>query len=219
MSAFRQIVPLLFVLVLGGCAAPQPYDYTAYRANRPGSIVVLPPLNSSLEVAAGYAVLSRATYPLAEAGYYVFPVALVDETFKQNGLTAAHDIHNAPLHKLREIFGADAALYLEVTEYGASYKVVSSEVRVTAKARLVDLRSGDLLWSGEATASTAEDQNQVGSGNVLGVLISAVVNQIINTVDEDRGYVVAGITTQRLLGTHDSHGLLYGPRSPKYQSD
>ena len=34
MSAFRQIVPLLFVLVLGGCAAPQPYDYTAYRANR-----------------------------------------------------------------------------------------------------------------------------------------------------------------------------------------
>ena len=219
MSAFRQIVPLLFVLVLGGCAAPQPYDYTAYRANRPGSIVVLPPLNSSLEVAAGYAVLSRATYPLAEAGYYVFPVALVDETFKQNGLTAAHDIHNAPLHKLREIFGADAALYLEVTEYGASYKVVSSEVRVTAKARLVDLRSGDLLWSGEATASTAEDQNQVGSGNVLGVLISAVVNQIINTVDEDLGYRVAGITTQRLLGAHNSRGLLYGSRSPKYQSD
>ena len=218
MSAFRQIMPLLFVLVLGGCAAPQPYDYTAYRANRPASIVVLPVLNSSLEVAAGYAVLSRATYPLAEAGYYVFPVALVDETFKQNGLTAAHDIHNAPLHKLREIFGADAALYLEVTEYGASYKVVSSEVRVTAKGRLVDLRSGDLLWAGEATASTAESQNQSSSG-LLGVLISAVVNQIINTVDEDRGYVVAGITTQRLLGAHNSHGLLYGPRSPKYQSD
>ena len=219
MSAFRQIVPLLFVLVLGGCAAPQPYDYTAYRANRPASIVVLPVLNSSLEVAAGYAVLSRATYPLAEAGYYVFPVALVDETFKQNGLTAAHDIHNAPLHKLREIFGADAALYLEVTEYGASYKVVSSDVRVTAKARLVDLRSGDLLWAGESTASTAEDQNQGGSSNVLGVLISAVVNQIINTVDEDLGYRVAGITTQRLLGAHNSRGLLYGPRSPKYQSD
>ena len=219
MSAFRQIVPLLFVLVLGGCAAPQPYDYTAYRANRPASIVVLPVLNSSLEVAAGYAVLSRATYPLAEAGYYVFPVALVDETFKQNGLTAAHDIHNVPLHKLREIFGADAALYLEVTEYGASYKVVSSEVRVTAKARLVDLRSGDLLWAGESTASTAEDQNQGGSSNVLGVLISAVVNQIINTVDEDLGYRVAGITTQRLLGAHNSRGLLYGSRSPKYQSD
>ena len=124
-----------------------------------------------------------------------------------------------PLHKLREIFGADAALYLEVTEYGASYKVVSSEVRVTAKARLVDLRSGDLLWAGESTASTAEDQNQGGSSNVLGVLISAVVNQIINTVDEDLGYRVAGITTQRLLGAHNSRGLLYGSRSPKYQSD
>ena len=86
-SAFRQILPLLLVLVLGGCAAPQHYDYTAYRANRPASIVVLPALNNSLEVAAGYTVLSRATYPLAKAGYYVFPVALVDETLKKNGLT------------------------------------------------------------------------------------------------------------------------------------
>lgn len=218
MSALRQIALLLFVLVLGGCAAPKPYDYTAYRANRPGSIVVLPPLNNSLEVAASYAVLARATYPLSEAGYYVLPVALVDETFKQNGLTVADDIHNVPVPKLREIFGADAALYIEVTDYGASYKVVSSEVRVTAKGRLVDLRSGDLLWAGEATASTAESQNQSSSG-LLGVLISAVVNQIINTVDEDLGYRVAGVTMQRLLGTDGSRGLLYGPRSPKYQSD
>ncbi len=110
-----KIMPLLFVLLLGRCATHPPYGYTVYLANRPGFIVVLPVLNSSLEVAAGYTVLSRATYSLAEAGYYVFPVALVDEAFKQNGLTAANDIHNAPLHTLREILGAEAALYLEVT--------------------------------------------------------------------------------------------------------
>ena len=85
-----------------------------------------------------------------------------------------------------------------MTEYGASYKVISSEVRVTAKGRLVDLGSGDLLWAGEATASTAESQNQSSSG-LLGVLISAVVNQILNTEDEDLGYRVAGVTMQRLL--------------------
>jgi len=47
----------------------------------------------------------------------------------------------------------------------------------------------------------------------------AIVNQIVNTVDEDRSYVIAGITSQRLLGAPNFNGLLYGPRSPKYQSD
>ena len=67
----------------------QAYDYTAYKQSRPRSILVLPPLNESPEVAASHSMLSQVTMPLAEAGYYVLPVALVDETFKQNGMSTA----------------------------------------------------------------------------------------------------------------------------------
>ena len=84
-------------------------------------------------------MMSQTTAPLAESGYYVFPVTLVDESFKQNGLTMPADIHAVPINKLREIFGADAALYINVKQYGTSYAVISSETRVTAEARLVDL--------------------------------------------------------------------------------
>ena len=83
-------------------------------------------------------MLSQATVPLAESGYYVLPVALVEETFRQNGLTVPADIHAVPVAKLREIFGADAALYVTVTEYGSKYQVISSVTRVAANARLVD---------------------------------------------------------------------------------
>lgn len=217
MRYLKVLLSALLVALVAGCAKPTPYDYTAFRANRPASIVVLPPLNSSVEVGASYGVLARATLPLAEAGYYVLPVALVDESFKQNGLSVPGDMHNAPPAKLREIFGADAALYMEVINYGSTYAVLSSDVTVAVKAKLVDLRSGDILWIGQSSASTAENQNQGGS--LLGMLIVAIVNQIVNTVDEDRSYVIAGITSQRLLGAPNFNGILYGPRSPKYQSD
>ena len=43
------------------------------------------------------------------SGFYVFPVAVVEQTFKGNGLTVASDVHQVPVDKLHSIFGADSA--------------------------------------------------------------------------------------------------------------
>ena len=79
--------------LLGGCAPTKSVDYSAFKQAKPRSILVLPPLNESPDVKATYSMLSQVTFPLAEAGYYVVPVALADETFRQNGLTSAGDVH------------------------------------------------------------------------------------------------------------------------------
>lgn len=200
-------------LLLGGCAARKPYDYTAFKEARPASILVLPPLNSSPDIAATYSMMSQATAPLAESGYYVFPVTLVDETFKQNGLTSPADIHGVSPAKLREIFGADAALYINVKQYGTSYVVISSETRVTAEGKLVDLRSGKTLWAGAATASSAEGDNN--NGGLIGMLVKAAIRQIVETVS-NQGHVIAGQTSARLLSAGRPNGILFGPRSPMY---
>lgn len=208
---------LLLAALATGCATQQkPYDYAEFKQARPASILVLPPLNSSPEVIAPYGMLSQVTYPLAESGYYVIPVSLAAETFKQNGLTSAADIHQLPPAKLRQIFGADSALYVNVKDYGTSYKVVSSNTVVTAEAKLLDLRSGKVLWEGQASASSAEQQQN--SNGLIGMLVSAVVNQIIGTVS-DASYNMAGVTSQRLLMAGRQNGMLYGPRSPQYQKD
>ncbi len=207
---------LALALVLVACATAEPYDYSAFKSNRPMSMLVLPPLNETTEVMATYGVLSLVTLPLAEAGYYIVPVTLMDETFRQNGLNNPAEIHDVSARRLREIFGADAVVYLRIVRYGTSYAVISSETRVTVEGRIVDLRTGELLWNGTASASSAEQQRS-NQGGLVGLLVQAVVTQIIGTAT-DASYNYAGIASNRLLSPR-RNGVLYGPRSPNYQSD
>lgn len=217
MSRLKKMALLLAPAVLMvGCATKAPsYDYTAFKAAKPRSIVVLPPLNNSPEVNAGNSVYAQVSYPLAEAGYYVLPVAVVGETFKQNGLTNAADIHGVDVRKLNEIFGADAGLYITIDKYGSTYTVIDSVAVVAVTAKLVDLKTGTLLWEGKASASNNEGGNN-GGGGLIGALVAAAVKQIINSTT-DAAHPVAGVANARLLSAGMTNGLLYGPRSVKYQ--
>lgn len=159
-------------------------------------------------VEAGNKKMNAAPGAHAHLGYYVFPAAVVEETFKQNGLTNAADIHAVRPEKLHQIFGNDAVLYITVTEYGTSYQILDSVTTVSAKARLVDSRNGKELWSG--SASIREGSNNSNSG-LLGALVSAVVNQIANSLT-DRGYQVSKTAAYNLLSPYSHNGILKGPR-------
>jgi len=213
-----KITSLLSTLsILGACATPvAKIDYTNYQQSKPKSILVLPPINNSPDSKATYGFFSTTTKPLAEAGYYVFPIALVDQAFKENGLQNPPEMHQAPLNKLHEIFGADAVLYIIIDNYGAGYKVITSDVVVTAKAKLVDSKTGLLLWFGEATASSAETDNN-SNLSLVGLLVKAITKQIVSSVS-DQGHVISKITSARLLDPKPN-GILYGPRSPMYLQD
>lgn len=196
------------VLSATGCATRAPKDYTAFRASNPKSILILPPINQSPDPKASLVVYSMSQRPLAESGFYVFPVSLVHETFKNNGLTVPDDIHQVDTGKLREIFGADAAMYVTIKDYGTRYFVLGSASIVTADAKLIDLRNKQVLWTGSATASSEENRNN--QGGLAGLLVGAIVKQIIGTLaDESRQ--VAAVTTGRLLSADMPNGVLYGP--------
>lgn len=217
MTVRRMILASMVLISLAGCtSSPDPaFDYSAYKTSDPKSILVLPPINHSNEVIAPYGVLAHVTKPLAEAGYYVFPVALVDETFKHNGLTQAEDIHQVSVHKLHEIFAADTALYLEISRYGTTYVVISSDTVVSVSARLVDLRNGQQLWQGKASAAASESEDDSQQTGLIGMLVDAAITQIFDTLS-DQGFEVAKKATTRLLSTGGHSGLLPGPRSPDY---
>jgi hypothetical protein len=207
------------VLLMAGCATKKPgWDYSAYKASKPRSILVLPPVNNSPDITATYSVMSFVTKPLSEAGYYVMPVAMVAEAFKENGLTQPSDMHATSQEKLREIFGADAALYITVTKFGVSYTVVNSETMAQVQGKLVDLKSGATLWQGAAQASSVEGEQQQ-QGGLGALLVSAIIKQVLaSTFDNSHKY--SGMATERLLATGEkSNGLLFGPRSPNYGKD
>jgi len=203
------------VALLTGCATKAPpYDYSAFQQAKPATLLVMPPVNDSPDVKATPGVWAQATRPLAEAGYYVLPITLVDETFRQNGVNSANEAQDIPYPKLRDYFGADAALYVRVKKYGTSYQLVASETRVEVEARILDLRNGALLWEGKALATSAE-QSQQQQGGLLGLLVAAIVKQVIGTAT-DAAFNFAGIADARLLAAPRYNGVLPGPRSPLY---
>lgn len=215
LNRFFVCAAALGLLLLGGCATKPPaYDYSAFQKAKPASLLILPPVNESPDVKATPGTWAHATRPLAEAGYYVLPVTLVDETFRQNGLATANEIQDVPYPKLRDFFGADAAVYMKVKRYGTSYAVVASDTRVEVEGRIVDLRTGELLWQGKAYASSAEQQQQ-SQGGLVGLLVTALVNQIVGTAT-DAAFNYAAIADTRMLGAPRYNGVLPGPRSPLY---
>jgi len=198
---------LAFMITFTGCAT-KPYDYTNFRAHPPRSILVLPPINESTDTRATYGYLSTVTRPLAEMGYYVYPVAVVDQFMKENGLPTAGEMQQVPLNKLRDVFGADAVLYVTIKQYGSKYRVITSTTIVTAEGKLVDTQTGLTLWEG-----TANVEQSSSSGNAIADLIVAAVDQVINS-STDQAHDMSSQVNIQLFMTKD-HGLLYGPYFPQ----
>jgi len=215
LSSISKTAVWLGLVFLVGCAAPPKPDQSAFRNSNPKSILVLPPVNQSTDIRGSLSFLSTVTLPLSEAGYYVFPVAMVEATFKENGLPLPDQMHEAPLSKLQSIFGTDAVLYITLEKYGSTYVVLDSQTVVTAKARLVDARTGTLLWQGRASASDAEGRDN--NNGLLGVLLTSVIHQLASNIGNP-GYRLSNVTSARLL-TPQSGGMLFGPRSPNYGKD
>jgi hypothetical protein len=202
----------ILVCLISGCAAPKT-DYTNFRAHRPRSILVLPPLNESTAVEATYGYLSTVTMPLAEMGYYVYPVAVVDSFLKENGMPTAGEMHQIPVNKAFEILGADAVLYVTLVQYGSKYQIINSQTSVVVKGKLVDTRTGLTLWEGQGGVQ----QNSGGSGNIIADAIAALVTQAVNS-GTDAAHGICGAANRSLLATKH-RGILYGPYHPQYMQD
>ncbi|QDK98600.1 hypothetical protein FM020_12160 [Acinetobacter tandoii] len=212
------IVGLAATLLTGCVTTPKNNrDLSAYTANMPKSILVLPPVNESPDTRATYGYWSTVTLPVAEAGYYVFPISVVDTLFKENGVTNGYDAQQIPIQKLNEIFGADAALYVKVKEYGSKYQVIQSTSTVAVEAKLVDLKTGALLWEGQEKIQQANNNSNAG---LVGMLVGALVDQIANHLS-DKAYVLSNSVSVQLYAPQlaQQKGLLYGPRSPNFSQN
>lgn len=196
-----------FMILLTSSCATTPYDYTAFEKNKPRSIVVIPPNNNSLEVNAPYIYLSTLTRPLAEKGYYVFPVSVIDHFLKENGLPTPAEMNGIPLDKIGEHIGADAVLYITIEDWGQKFQVISSVAVVKAKLKLVDVRTGELLW--ESIAKAEQSSNNSGGG-LAGALLNAIVTQVVASTVADPTPSLSRRANNVVINSQ-SRGILDGP--------
>lgn len=205
-------------LLFTGCAttSPQGFDYSNYLANMPNSILVLPPTNQSTEVMAPYIYLSTVTRSLAERGYYVFPVAVVDAMLKDNGLPTPDEMAQVSLKKIKEVINPDAVLYVTIVEWGAKYQLVDTVTKVHIQGRLVDTDTGTILWQGDHTV--VQDSNRGASyDSLVGVLVSAFVAKIVTEIADPTREISYRANYE--LFTAPRRGLLTGRYNSGYEEE
>jgi hypothetical protein len=96
-------------------------DWSAFKAAAPRSILVVPTINKSLDVDAPNYVIAALPVPIAERGYYVFPVNTVKYVLEQEGFYEGDRIHQQPPAALAKLFGSDAVLYVTIKQWDAKY--------------------------------------------------------------------------------------------------
>lgn len=197
--------------VLSACGTKQTYDYSNFQKYSPRSILVLPPDNQGTDIRGTYGYLSTTTRPVAEMGYYVFPVEIVDLFMKENGLPTPGEMHRVSLKKIDEIIHPDAVMYITLESYGSEYQLVNSETKVSAKAKLVNTSNGVTLWEG--TVKVSDSSNKGGSSSLLGMIVDAAVSQAVKST-WDSAHNLSRVANEELFST-PGHGLLPGPYAKK----
>ena len=169
----RLLYSIALLALLSGCIAP-PKNYDKFNAASPRSILIVPVVNNSVEVTAPDYFLSTISIPLAEQGYYVFPVNLVKRMLEDDGLSDASLVHGASVEKLSNLFGADAVLYVIINQWDAKYMVFSTQVTVALAYVIKDGKTGEILWEHQQSMVYVPQNNS--SGNPLVDLIVMAVN-------------------------------------------
>ena len=204
----RIILLVGMILVLQGCMTQPDYHYAKFFENHPRSILILPPFNESTAVDSPVLFNTTVSQPFAEKGYYVFPVFLTQDILLDLGLSDEGLLKEAPLQTFKEVFGADAVLYITVKKWVTTYLIIQSAVSVQAEYKLVDTNTEEILW--ERTEMVTEGS---GGGHPVAMLISAAAHALFTD------YRPLARQTNLQVVSKENAGLPAGSYHPDYKKD
>lgn len=189
----KNLVYVLFIFCLSnltfGCSSfpttkISKFDYAPnFYAKHPKSILVLPAINTTSAADAAAHFRYTITKPLAEQGYYVFPVHLVDSFFKSENLPDAEIIRNIPVKKLKEIFQTDAILYVDILNWDTDYSIAKSSVDVGLSFSLIDANSEEEIWQGIIFSHSSTEANINDAASFLISLIDVALGAGVDYTD------------------------------------
>ena len=192
----KNITALLFLIVLSGCQTTTITKGEAFPnmyGEKPASILVVPAIN--LTTAADAAALYATTIakPLAESGYYVFSVPFVEQFLQREGIIDGEQVNNIPLSKFKEMFDADAVLFVTLNSWDTNYYVTGGNVTVAAKFELKSTTSNQILRQYDDIVVHNTSGN---SGNLIADMIAtALATALVDYVP------IANVVNQRIVNS------------------
>jgi hypothetical protein len=204
------------ITALAACApVPVHNDYTTFRHADPHSILVVPVINRSVDVDAPDYFLSTISRPLAERGYYVFPVNLTKRVMEDDGLGDADLVHSSDPTVLGKMFGADAVMYITINRWDARYAILATSVTVNLSYALKSGTTGEALWT--HTQNIVYSPQATNTGNPIATLIAAAITAAIAKARPN--YVPLAQQANAISVNKVGEGLPAGPYDGKYKSD
>ena len=167
----KYLVLTLISFGLFGCATVQKKDLSAFATAAPRSILVVPVVNKTLDVDAPLYLSTTLPIPIANKGYYVFPVNTTKFILEQEGLYEGERIQLIPTPQLAAMFGADAVLYVTINRWDAQFILISTTITVDFDYRIVS-SSGVEIWR-ENKKMVYQPQNS--GGGLIGAVITAAI--------------------------------------------
>ncbi len=219
MIPLRRLTLVAALLAIAGCAnRPAKPDYTQFRSEGPRSILVVPAINKSVDVNAPDYFLATIARPLAERGYYVFPVNMVKSVMSDDGLSDANLVHSGDPRRLGELFGADAVMYISIERWDAKYVVLSTSVTVELNYALKSAHTGQELWKNhQMIVYTPQANNGAGLAGLIADAIAAAITKAapnyIPLANQANGNAIALKGTGLPAGPYDA---LFGKDTSDY---
>jgi hypothetical protein len=181
-------------------------------SQHPLTILVLPPLNKSTAADAKEYYSTTVAEPLTNSGYYVYPIEVVNDVMKQEGLFDTESFINIPPQKFKEYFEADAVLYVTILEWNTSYYITGGNVRVKIYCELKSTATGDLLWFYDDIVIVDTSGDSGGASGLAGFLIQAATTAI-NTASQDY------VPLARMVNEKVFVAIPYGKYHSQYGTD
>ena len=177
MNFLSKIAFLSVVALSAGCVSRPPRaDYSLFRSEGPRSILVVPVINKSIDVNAPDYFLATIATPLAERGYYVFPVNMVKSVLADDGLSDANLVHSGDPRRLGELFGTDAVMYISIERWDAKYVLLATTVTVELNYSIKSAHTGQELWKNHQLVVYQPQQS--GGAGIAGLIANAIVAAI-----------------------------------------
>ncbi|MBL4692262.1 MAG: DUF799 family lipoprotein [Magnetovibrio sp.] len=210
-----RLISLLSILFLAtACLQTVPKDYASFRNADPKSLLIVPAVNRSLEVTAPDYFLATISRPLAERGYYVFPVYLVKRVMEEDGMSDADMVHAEDPVQLASLFSADAILYVTIQKWESQYAVFATNTQIEIDYVIKDGSTGVELWSHNQKMNYSPSQNS--GGGIAGLIANAITAA---TEKAAPNYIPLARQANAAAFNPPHQGLPSGPYAKAYQQD
>ncbi len=182
-----------------------------YSTAQRKTIMIMPPINRTVNVEAKEYLYSSLAKPLCEKGYYVMSPFLALETLKDQSAYDAELYINGNIKKLNEAFGADLALFTIIHRWDKS--ALTNSVTIEVEYLLKSTTTGAELFHRLGTVVVdTQIKDNTDNGGLVGMLVDMTASAI-NTATTNKMNAV------KTCNTYVLQDLPCGDYSDQYNID